>query len=89
MPYAADDDKMLVVIGQNLKKARLAKGWSQEELSFESGLHRTYVGGIERGERNVSLLNIEKLAKALNVEINALLDFNNPADKAIDTTGKG
>ena len=73
MPYAADDDKMLVVIGQNLKKARLAKGWSQEELSFESGLHRTYVGAVERGERNITVINLRKLAIVLGVKLSALV----------------
>jgi len=73
VPYAADDDKMLVVIGQNLKKARLAKGWSQEELSFESGLHRTYVGAVERGERNITVINLRKLAIVLGVKLSALV----------------
>jgi len=51
----------------------LEKGWSQEELARRADLHRTYIGSIERSERNVSLLNIERIAKALKVNIKDLL----------------
>ena len=57
----------------NLRKARLAKGLSQEDLGELTGLHRTYVSSVERGERNISLLNIEKLAQALGVTMAALM----------------
>lgn len=53
---------------------RLAKGWTQEELANQSGLHPTYVGGIERGERNVGLDNILKLARALGLRPAALFE---------------
>jgi len=58
--------------GRRLRVLRLERGMSQEELAFRSGLHRTYVSSTERGARNVSLLNIEKLAKALKVSISDL-----------------
>ena len=65
--------KILNTFGKNVKKFRIQKGWSQEHLAQKAGLHRTYIGSIERSERNVSLLNIERIAKALNVEICELL----------------
>jgi len=61
--------------GNNLRKIRKEQGLSQEELSFRSGLHRTYIGSIERGEQNVSVDNIEKLAKALKINSKELFDF--------------
>lgn len=54
---------------------RLAKGLSQEKLAFEAGMHRTYLGGIERGERNPTLKNIVRLARALGVNLPELFDF--------------
>jgi transcriptional regulator with XRE-family HTH domain len=59
--------------GNNIKRFRKAKGWSQEELGKRAKLHRTYIGSIERSERNVSLLNIERISKALSVKIEKLL----------------
>lgn len=58
---------ILKKVGNRVRELRQAKGWSQEELGFRAGLHRNYIGGIERGERNVALLNLEKLANALGV----------------------
>lgn len=57
----------------NLREARLSRGWSQEDLAEESGLHRTYVGSVERGERNISVDNMECLAKAVGVDLIELL----------------
>lgn len=62
--------------GSEVKKLRKARGWSQEELGRKAKLHRTYIGSIERSERNVSLLNIERIAKALNVPMSKLLEIN-------------
>jgi transcriptional regulator with XRE-family HTH domain len=55
--------------GRRIRELREAKGWSQEGFAEQCGLHRTYIGGIERGERNVSLVNIERIASALGVPI--------------------
>lgn len=53
--------------GQRVRELRLSAGFSQEELAERCGLHRTYIGGIERGERNVGVLNLLQLARALRV----------------------
>ena len=58
----------LSAFGANVRRLRKALGISQEELARRAGLHRTYVGGVERGERNVTLLVIKKLASALEVK---------------------
>lgn len=58
----------------NLRRARLAKGISQERLAALSGLHRTYVGSVERGERNVAIDNMERLAAALDLGVAQLLE---------------
>jgi transcriptional regulator with XRE-family HTH domain len=58
--------------GLAIKQRRGELGISQEELAFRSGLHRTYISDIERGSRNLSLENIEKLAKALEITISTL-----------------
>jgi len=65
---------ILKEFGNNLKKIRLQKGISQEQLAFISDLDRTYIGGVERGERNVSLKNISKIAIALEVNITELFE---------------
>jgi len=57
----------------NLRKTRRLKGLSQEALASESGLHRTYVGAVERGERNISVDNMERLALALGCSLIDLL----------------
>ena len=56
------------MLGQNLRRTRVATGLSQEELADRAGLHRTYISSVERGERNVSLETIFLLAQALGVE---------------------
>ena len=58
--------------GQRVRELRRAKGLSQEGLALICGLDRTYIGGIERGERNVSLINIEKIAVALGVPVRGM-----------------
>jgi transcriptional regulator with XRE-family HTH domain len=62
------------LFGKALRALREDRGYSQEELAERAGLHRNYVGGVERGERNVALENIVKLAGALSVRTRDLFD---------------
>jgi transcriptional regulator with XRE-family HTH domain len=61
------------LFAQNLRKIRAKAGLSQEKLAELAGLHRTYIGSVERGERNISIDNMERLAHALSVDIKELL----------------
>ena len=61
------NDKLSALVGNNIKKYRKKLGLSQEELAEKAGLHRTYIGGIERGERNITLDTLQLIAAALNV----------------------
>lgn len=64
------------LFGQRLAQLRKEVGWSQETLALESGIARSYLGGVERGLRNISLLNICRLADTLSLPPSALLDFD-------------
>ena len=66
MPLETD---IRVRFGQRLRELRHGRGLSQEELAFKAGLHRTYVSSAERGQRNVGLINVERLAQALDIDI--------------------
>jgi transcriptional regulator with XRE-family HTH domain len=64
---------ILEKFGQQVRSERLKQGLSQEGLAEKAGLHRTYIGMIERAEKNITLLNIEKIAKALQMSVPELL----------------
>lgn len=64
---------LLVSLGKRLHELRAAKKWSQEEFAHVSGLHRTYIGQIERGEKNISFANLSKVAGVLGVTLSDLL----------------
>jgi transcriptional regulator with XRE-family HTH domain len=64
-----------VLFGTRARRLRTKRGWSQEEFAHRAGLDRTYVGGIERGERDVALLNICRIAEALGVTPAHLMRF--------------
>lgn len=66
-----DDVKLRV--GRNIRKIRKDRGYTQEQLADLAGLHFTYISSVERGERNISIVNLEKIAKALAVETQRLL----------------
>lgn len=70
----AMDDDILKRFGLTIKRLRERKGISQEKLGEISDLHRTYIGMIERAERNITLKNIEKLAKALGTDISKVFE---------------
>ncbi len=67
------NEDVCVHFGEKLRKIRLDLGYSQEELSFKAGLHRTYISSIERGKRNISITNIKKLADALDLKMKELV----------------
>lgn len=67
--------EVLVKFGKKVREERLRLGLSQEQLASRAGVHRTYIGMIERAEKNITLENIEKVAKALKLDINKLLTF--------------
>ncbi len=70
------------LFGERVRILRQEQGLSQEELAYRAGIHRTYLGGIERGERNPALKNIAAMAEALEVSLSELFHFeeqgNNP-----------
>ncbi len=61
-------------VGLKIREHRLKKGWSQERLGLEAGLHRCYIGQIERGDKNIGLHNLEIIAKALAITIQSLFE---------------
>ena len=65
----AAKDPMLAALGDYLRSVRLKHDWSREDLAFECGLHRTYVGAVERGEYNVTLLTLRQITDALGVSV--------------------
>jgi transcriptional regulator with XRE-family HTH domain len=64
---------LLTAFGAAVRTLRRSRGWSQEEFADRVGLHRTYVGDVERGERNLGLLNIGRFADALDLPLSALM----------------
>jgi transcriptional regulator with XRE-family HTH domain len=63
-----------VKVGKKIRVLRTTKNFSQEQLAFKSSLHRTYISGVERGIRNISVINLEKIARALGVKVQDLFD---------------
>lgn len=76
MDELVDQTDPRMQFGKRLITLRQAKGWSQEQLAFECGLARSYVSGVERGLRNISLLNICRLADTLDIPPGELLQFD-------------
>jgi len=63
-------------VGLNIRRIREKRGLSQEKLAALADIHRVYVGQVERGEKNIGLVNLEKIAKALDVDIRVLVDVD-------------
>ncbi|MES2478035.1 MAG: helix-turn-helix transcriptional regulator [Bacteroidota bacterium] len=69
------NEALIKEFGLRIKQLRIDKNMSQEKLSFATGFHRTYIGMIERGERNISLTNMAVFAKVFEMTVSELLDF--------------
>ena len=67
-----DDRKFLQALGFRIRELRLAHTWTQEDLAKKCELHRTFIGSVERGERNVSILNLRLIARILRVPLKEL-----------------
>jgi len=67
------DMTLIEIFGRNVRQARKEKGWTQEQLAFETGVKRAYLSEVENGQRNVSLDVVEKLATALAIDVSELV----------------
>ncbi|MEL6098788.1 helix-turn-helix domain-containing protein [Stenotrophomonas maltophilia] len=74
MARASHETRLVAVFAGNVRRLRKERGLSQEELAEAAGVHRTYVGMIERGEKNVTIYNIERIVIALDVPPGSLLE---------------
>ncbi len=70
----------LIKVGKKIRELRKEKGFSQEDFAYEVGLDRTYMGSVERGERNIAAINLIRIAKTLKIEVGALF----PATKLLN-----
>ncbi len=71
----AHSDSSLIAFGHRVKQLRLAQGLSQEELADKCSFYRTYIGMVERAERSITLCNVFKIAKGLNISLKELFDY--------------
>ena len=82
--YMKDKHQNLIQIGQKIRDLRLARGYSQEGIADASGMGRTYMGRVERGEQNISIQNLIQVAFALDVNVGELIPplskLKNPAN---------
>jgi len=84
---ASERHPALVALGQQIRKERKAKGISQEDLAAKAGLARSYYGGCERGERNLSALNLMRIANTLGVEVGDLFPLTTTLRNVFDRAG--
>ena len=67
-------------LGKKIRRLRMSRGWSQEVLAELAGLHRNYIGHVERVEVNAGLMNLEKIARAFEISVHELLKMDHPED---------
>lgn len=75
---ASEDRAFLIAVGRRIRTLRMERGLSQEKLALRSGIHRTYISSVERGQRNIALLNLKRLARTLRVSLPDLMDIDRP-----------
>jgi transcriptional regulator with XRE-family HTH domain len=75
-----EDDALCKAFGMHLAKVRKSREYSQDRLAHEAGFGRSYVGDVERGLRNISLVNLFKIADTLQIDVSNLLNFERPLD---------
>lgn len=73
--YSKSEKAYLERIGNRIRELRTEADFSQEKLAFACDLDRTYIGSVERGERNISVINLRKIAKALKIKVSVLLNI--------------
>ena len=74
-------DEVLIKLGSKIREYRNLKGLSQDQLGELCGFHFSYIGGVERGERNITIENIAKISKALDIELSKLFEFHQGTDE--------
>ena len=72
------NEKFLLAFGKNMALVRKNLRWSQERLALESGVARSYLSGVERGQRNIAVINIYRIARTLNISPAVFFDFKYP-----------
>ena len=75
-PYSSQEIEFLEKLGSRIRDLPARSGLSQEKLAFACELDRTYIGSVERGERNISVINLNKIANSLDVSLSDLLNFD-------------
>ena len=71
-------EEVLILIGNNICKLRKAQSWSQADLALKVGIHRSYIGAIEKGKRNISLIKLAQFAKVFELRLEELVKISNP-----------
>lgn len=73
---------LLLTLAANIRQLRTERGWSQEQFASKANLHRTYIGAIERAERNITLASLQQIADALGVDpVSLLVEFNRESNQ--------